>query len=367
MTDPLVTIGVPVYRGQETLPALLERLRTQSYQRIDVLVSADGGDTASADACEPFIHNDPRFRLHVQPKRLGWAGNTHWTMREVRGDFYIYQQHDDWISPTYVADLVAAAIRWPNASVCFAKVQLVGQLNQEEIAPSILGDPLTRMLKYLRRLDWVPLRGLIRRPALDQTAGLLLSEFDPFDSFGTEFRFLTELARAGQFRFVEGPVYFKHWHGTNLSAKREGWSRQHEMTAYACLAAWMIEVVVPAGATTQERRDLFRLTLDRFAGDQDLEEWIASVYVWQARGRSRSAFGMTDIRDRLKASDDLGPAPGAPMPLGHFTAAERPALRRQICERLRSGGRFDPGACMDVSWATLQAEMISGGGRVSPA
>ena len=43
--------------------------------------------------------------MTVQPSRLGWAGNTDWTMRQRRGDFYIFQQHDDQVTPTYVADL----------------------------------------------------------------------------------------------------------------------------------------------------------------------------------------------------------------------------------------------------------------------
>ena len=178
MTKPLVTLGVPVYRGQDTLPVLLECLRTQSYKEIDVLVSVDGGDKRSAEACKPFLHNS-RFRMHVQPSRMGWAGNTDWTMRQRRGDFYIYQQHDDLLSPTYIADLVEASVRWPNAVICFSKVQFTGQLNEEASCPSLLGDPTERALSYVRCPDWVPFRGLLRGSALEKTSGLLLSDFDP--------------------------------------------------------------------------------------------------------------------------------------------------------------------------------------------
>jgi glycosyltransferase involved in cell wall biosynthesis len=194
MTNPRVTLGVPVYRGQETLPVLLECLRTQSYKNIDVLISVDGGDQASAEACKPFLRQDSRFRMHVQSSRLGWAGNTDWTMRRRSGDFYIYQQHDDLISPTYIADLVEASARWPNAVICFSKLQFTGQRDWGISVPSLLGDPTARALSYLRRLDWVPFRGLIRGSALDKTSGLLLSDFDPFDSLGTEWRFMAELS-----------------------------------------------------------------------------------------------------------------------------------------------------------------------------
>ncbi len=46
-------------------------------------------------------------------------------------------------------------------------------------------------------MDCVPFRGLIRSSALASTSGLLLSDFDPFDSYGTEMRFMAQLALLG--------------------------------------------------------------------------------------------------------------------------------------------------------------------------
>ena len=85
MTDPLVTVGVPAFRGRESLPVLLDCLAGQSYRNLDVLISIDAGDHETAEACTRFLRDDPRFRIHVQPTRLGWAGNTDWTMRNRRG------------------------------------------------------------------------------------------------------------------------------------------------------------------------------------------------------------------------------------------------------------------------------------------
>ena len=88
MSEPLVTIGVPVFRGQDALPVLLERLRTQSHRTLDILISVDNRDEARAVAGF-FVDADPRFRMIVQPHRLGWAGNTDWTMRNARGVLHL--------------------------------------------------------------------------------------------------------------------------------------------------------------------------------------------------------------------------------------------------------------------------------------
>jgi len=62
------------------LPRLLDCILKQTYSNLDVLVSVDGPDPASVDACRPFL-GDARVRMEVQPARLGWAGNTERTIR----------------------------------------------------------------------------------------------------------------------------------------------------------------------------------------------------------------------------------------------------------------------------------------------
>ena len=43
MSAPLVTIGVPVYRGADEIAATLESLRNQTYPHLDVVISVDTG------------------------------------------------------------------------------------------------------------------------------------------------------------------------------------------------------------------------------------------------------------------------------------------------------------------------------------
>jgi hypothetical protein len=185
---------------------------------LDVLISVDASQQ-SAQACEPFLRRDPRFRMQIQRSRLDWAGNTEWTMRQQRGDF---QQHDDRVSPTHVADLVEAAIRSPGAAVCFAKMDWSGDSNFTQFGFSLTGSPVKSALAYLESLDTSPYRGLLRSSALARTSGLLLSDFDPFDSSGTEIRLLAELAIQGDFRFVPGPTYYKRIARTSTLSERTG-------------------------------------------------------------------------------------------------------------------------------------------------
>ncbi len=358
MSGPLVTLGVPVYRGQDDLPVTLECVRTQSYPNLDVLISVDAGDLESARACEPFLRGDPRFRMQVQPSRLGWAGNTDWTMRNRRGEFYIFQQHDDHISPTYVADLVEAASRAPNAAICYAEARSSGVRNFVSTGFPLSGaSPLERVLVYLETMDCTPFRGLIRNSALASTSGLLLSDFDPFDSYGTEMRFMAQLALWGEFRFVSGPIYYKRLHGENLHLKRLNWSDDKRQLSWGSLAAWMAEVVVPAGPTPAERRQLFDAVLDRFVVPHAPWKWVRAPARLLSSTTSPALYPLRALLERIKRSEQLANAvTGRWMLYEASDRDQRAALLRVTFDRLRSEGRFDRSALLQSSWETLEQE-----------
>ena len=95
---PLVSIGVPIYRGERFLAETLHCIEAQTYRDFCVLMSLDGPDPACEAICRPFL-DDSRFRLVVQPRRLGWVGHFNWLLSQAEGDFWYYHQQDDLTDP----------------------------------------------------------------------------------------------------------------------------------------------------------------------------------------------------------------------------------------------------------------------------
>jgi hypothetical protein len=294
--------------------------------------------------------------MHIQQSRLGWAGNTDWTMRERRGDFYIYQQHDDQVSQTYVADLVEAAMQSPQASICFAKMQCSGLLDVTQYGLPFSGAADQRIRSYLESMDCVPFRGLIRGSSLAQTSGLLLSDFDPLDSYGTEIRLMAELALLGEFRFVPGPTYYKRMHGENLHLKRENWSQQQKLMAWACLAAWMIEVVVPSGQDLDERRQLLDAVLDRFLVSRSNPwRWFVPVARRLAVSDARVLGPARRLMHRLKRVSRLATSVAGRWMLYEASDPDsRAEMLRVTFDRLKQAGRIDPSTCLHSTWEILE-------------
>src|SRR6478672_1352444 len=103
-----VTVCVPIYKGDRFLEETLRAIQAQTYPHFDVIMSVDGPDPVCEAIAASFL-DDPRFKLFVQPQRLGWVGNLNWTMAQNDNPFRCFQQQDDLIDPTYLEVLVTYA------------------------------------------------------------------------------------------------------------------------------------------------------------------------------------------------------------------------------------------------------------------
>jgi hypothetical protein len=187
----------------------------------------------------------------------------------------------------------------------------------------------------------------------------LLSDFDPFDSYGTEMRFMAELALWGNFVYVPGPIYFKRLHGENLHLKRASWTDEKRMISWASLAAWIIEVIAPAGRSVEEKRQLFGVVLDRFIVPHAPLKWIRAP----ARLLSGTTAGaLAPLRALLawvkRSETVVNTVTGRMMLYEAADQAQRESLLRATFDLLKAGGRFDPEVCLQSTWQQIEADAL---------
>ena len=132
-----------------------------------------------------------------------------------------------------------------------------------EIEPSIEGETLDRLFKYISRLpntSAAPLRGLIRTDAIRQ-AGPVRS--DEFRSVIQEFGWLGKLLRWGNFRRVAKPLYHRLDHAGSFTrqylAKTEDW----KLTVWTTMFTGLLDAVMPLCRTPQERMFFQQIIFDR--------------------------------------------------------------------------------------------------------
>jgi glycosyltransferase involved in cell wall biosynthesis len=147
-----ITVGMPLYRGRDQVADGLRALQAQTFTDFEVIISVDGADEDSAQACRPFLTDD-RFRVVVHPQRLDWFGNFNWLLQQPIGDFFCYRQHDDTTAPEFFEKLIAVAEARPDAAAVYADCQWHGGRSDLEIAPSIEGDTLARLRQFIEQKE----------------------------------------------------------------------------------------------------------------------------------------------------------------------------------------------------------------------
>ncbi len=120
---PLISVIVPVYQVEKYLYRCVESLLCQSYGNIEIILVDDGSKDMSGKICDMYGRKDARVRvLHKQNGGLSEARNAGLAM--ARGEYILFVDSDDWVSPYYAANLYSALSR-ENADLaisCFENV-----------------------------------------------------------------------------------------------------------------------------------------------------------------------------------------------------------------------------------------------------
>ncbi|WP_419907893.1 glycosyltransferase family 2 protein [Hoeflea sp.] len=165
-TNPTILIAMPLYQGWEHVGQALDSIRRQTYGNFRVLISVDGNDKRSYEACTPFM-DDQRFELVLQHVHLDWHGNMTWLGEQLREDFFCYWQHDDHCEPEYLETLVKHAVNNPQATSIYCDMQVYGDMEKLTQVPSQKGFALERvMFHVLTPPEPAAIRCLVRAVAM---------------------------------------------------------------------------------------------------------------------------------------------------------------------------------------------------------
>ena len=260
---PTVCVSVPVWRGAEYVAETLESLLGQRGVALTVVVSVDGADETSVAACRPFLA-DSRVAVVVQPRRLGWVGNSSAVLAEAasRGtDYVCLQPYDDVLENDYLAELTAAAAGNPAAAVVYSDMQGFGADDTLIRQTTVAGSPFERQLSLLREhFAAAPYRGLMRVSTL---RSIIPIAGNRCDDFAADTVCMARQALHGDLVRVPLVLYRKRFHTTNTHTQWWAWPHKRRMTAWIAHCLDMLAVALQATIVPSERGLLHEAALWR--------------------------------------------------------------------------------------------------------
>lgn len=158
---PLVSIGIPAYNATGFLEAAVRSACAQDYPHVRLIVSVDQSTDRTADLARRLAA-EHGFDLIVQPRRLGWIGNSNAVLRRMTSEFGMILPHDDVLSPSYVSRCMEALLANEASAVACSDIECVPAGNiiaQLELK----GDRVARVARCIKDgFAGVSYRGVLR-------------------------------------------------------------------------------------------------------------------------------------------------------------------------------------------------------------
>ena len=117
----LASIIIPNWNGAAHLPTCLRPLTAHAYPHAEVLLV----DNASTDDSLALVARDfPAVRVLAQPRNLGFTGACNAGLRAAQGEVLILLNNDTEAAPDWLAEVMAAFARYPQAGSVASKMLL---------------------------------------------------------------------------------------------------------------------------------------------------------------------------------------------------------------------------------------------------
>ena len=109
MSEPLISVIVPVYNNEEQLGRAVESVLAQTHRNLEIILVDDGSTDGSGAICDRFARRDSRVKVvHQDNKGVSAARNV--GLDTASGEWIGFVDGDDWVKPEMYVELLNAAI-----------------------------------------------------------------------------------------------------------------------------------------------------------------------------------------------------------------------------------------------------------------
>lgn len=289
---PKVSLGLPVYNGENYLRHALESLTGQTLSDLEIVISDNASTDGTEAICREFAARDARVSYFRQPSNIGAGPNYNAVFHASRGQYFKWAAHDDYLDSEAIEVCAAAldadgetVLSHPRLVDVDADGEILGEFNRGTFG---LGPAADRFFQVIQiGHNCAEVFGLTRRAALLRT-GLIR---DYTDSDRT---LLGELALMGRLRQVDGARFFRRIHGSKSDRvyrtyhERAAWfnpKNEGKLVLSACnqLRDLLIAVLKCDLPPKQKSMCLWRLA--------KVTKWSAPVYRMELAWAWRHMFG----------------------------------------------------------------------------
>ena len=219
-TVPRLSVGLPVYNGEDLLPEAIEAILGQSYKDFELIISDNASTDRTAEICRRYSEEDSRVHYIRQSRNIGMIANHNFLVGIARGEFFKWASHDDLYARDFLQRCVEALDEHPEAVLAHAWCVLLDGVNGIPIDffkyPEATASPRAsqrfRSMLFDGKGDWtyaVFRTGILRQTPLHATY------------HGGDRTLITEMALHGPLCQIPDWLFFRRDHPNRRLSTRE--------------------------------------------------------------------------------------------------------------------------------------------------
>jgi glycosyltransferase involved in cell wall biosynthesis len=108
LSDPLVSVGLPIRNGERTLEKVVRSVLAQDHECMELVICDNASTDHTEELCRDLAATDSRIVYYRQPLNVGLLNNFMQAIRLAKGTFFRWVGDDDWLAPTYVSRCLEA-------------------------------------------------------------------------------------------------------------------------------------------------------------------------------------------------------------------------------------------------------------------
>lgn len=217
---PRISIGLPVYNGENYLEDAIRSLRDQTFADFELILSDNASTDGTREICRRHAAEDPRIRYHRFERNMGAAHNFNHLLDLATGDYFKWAAHDDVCGPRYLEACLAVMDAEPDVVLCHTRSARIDERGEVdgEYEYGVRYDAPTPAERFrdlvVIRHHCINIFGLIRPEVLRRTG--LIGAYVASDRV-----LLAELALHGRLAEVDEVHFFRRMHPDASSALDE--------------------------------------------------------------------------------------------------------------------------------------------------
>lgn len=117
MSNPLITVIVPIYKAESYLKRCVDSIRNQTYSDLEIILVDDGSPDRSGEMCDAYAEQDSRIRVFHE-KNGGQSSARNIGLDNMTGEYVAFVDSDDWIEKDTYQHLYDLIIRYDAQIAC---------------------------------------------------------------------------------------------------------------------------------------------------------------------------------------------------------------------------------------------------------